>query len=309
MKAFSLGSNVIWHSDCNGQRFSVSGELSDLKTFQISDTAKSKLRGCSVEITEISKDFEIRNEHGFADRVRDVFALQLYEDRNFCIIYDGEKIDAAEAIRSVTPIPIEVGTDEDTSFLATLDIVEWKRSVDRKLLLCLPGKFSFHEMAPGIQARGFNFTAYLTSEHFQTLADEDREGLVELDAPSKALIDAAKDAMRVHFREREAQRSRDKIEEWQLAGVYPYAGRAEDPIERNERQVFDVVALNLSDYSSEFETSPKKTQQLVFQLLKAAVENGPSTLPGLLAQVINLPPERQEEMTSLAGKDFAHSNH
>lgn len=98
------------------------------------------------------------------------------------------------------------------------------------------------------------------------------------------------------------QRSRDKIGEWQAAGVYPYVGQTEDPVERNERQVFDVVALNLSDYSSEFEASPKKTQQLIFQLLKAAVETGPATLPGLLAEVINLPPERQEEMAGLLEK-------
>jgi len=302
IKAFALGQTVSWRSDCDGRCFTIRGTANDLKTFQISDPAKATRRGCIVEITDVAKDFEIRGEHGFADRVRDVFALQLYEDRNFQIFYDGEEIDAADAIRQITPFPITARIDEEITYSATLDIVEWRRQVNRNLLLCLPGRFSFHEMPPGIQARGFNFTAYLTADHFQTLANEDREGLVELDGPSKALIDAAKDTMRAHFREREAQRSRDKIEEWRAAGVYPYIGQAEDPVERNERQVFDVVALNLSDYSNEFETSPKKTQLLVFQLLKAAVETGPAILPGLLAQVINLPPERQEEMASLLDK-------
>lgn len=302
MKAFALGETVVWQSNCDEQNFSISGSFSDLKKFEISDPTKALSRGCVVEITDVAKDWEIRAEHGFAVQVRDMFALQLYEDPNFEIIYDGEKIDAAEAIWQVTPVPLNVTLDDGTEHQATLEIVEWRKSVDRKLLLCLPGRFSFQEMAPGIKARGFNFTAYLTADYFQTLVDENREGLVELDPPSQALIDAAKDAMRSHFRERETQRSRAKIEEWQKDGVYPYQGLAEDPIERNERQVFDVVALNLSDYSSEFESSPKKTQKLIFQLLKAAVETGPDTLPNLLAEVINLPPERQEEMAGLLQK-------
>lgn len=302
MKAFALGQNVVWKSDCEGQHFSIRGSFADLKRFEISDPAKASRRGCIVEVSDLAKDWEIRAENGFADQIRDVFALQLYEDPNFEIVYDGEKIDAAESIWQVTPVPISVSLEDETILEAKLEIAEWRKSVDRKLLLCLPGRFTFHEMAPGIQARGFNFTGYLTADHFQTLADENREGLVDLDVPSQALIAAAKDAMRAHFREREAQRSRAKIVEWQKDGVYPYQGRAEDPIERNERQVFDVVALNLSDYSSEFENSPKKTQRLVFQLLKAAVETGPATLPGLLAEVINLPPERQEEMAGLLQK-------
>lgn len=302
MKAFALGTSVLWHSDCEGKRFSISGSVENLKEFEISDSVETTRRGCVVEITDVLKDFEIRAEHGFTDAVRDVFALQIYEDPSFSIIYDGEKIDAAEAIREVTPIAIKTKLEDGKEVSGTLEIVEWRKAVQRKLMLCLPGRFSFHEMAPGIQARGFNFSAYLTADHFQDLADENREGLVDLDPPSQALIESAKAAMRSHFREREAQRSRAKIEEWQDAGLYPYEGTSGNPIERNERQVFDVVALNLADYSSEFENSPKKTQKLVFQLLKAAVETGPATLPGLLAEVINLPAERQEEMANLLEK-------
>lgn len=302
MKAFALGETVVWQSDCDGNHFSINGSLSDLKKFEVSDPIKAVRQGCIVEITDITRDWEIRAEHGFADQLRDVFALQLYEDTNFEIIYDGEKIDAAEAIWQVTPLPISITLEDGTQHHATLEIVEWRKSVTRKLLLCLPGRFSFHEMLPGIRARGFNFTAYLTADHFQVLADEDREDLVDLDPLSQAIIAEAKEAMRAHFRERETHRSRAKIDEWQREGVYPYSGQAKNPIDRNERQVFDVVALNLSDYSAEFENSPKNTQKLIFQLLKAAVETGPAMLPGLLAEVINLPLDRQEEMADLLHK-------
>ncbi len=302
MKAFALGTTVSWISHCEGKRFTVVGSVDNLKQFHVSETITTPSRGCTVEITNIAKDFQIRSEHGFADLIRDIFALQLYEDNSFTLIYDGVDIDASEAIESVTPVTLSTQTEDGVEYSAKLEIVEWRKRVQRKLLLCLPGRFSFHEIAPGIQARGFYFTAYLTADHFGQLAEENREGLIELDPPSLTLIDAAKDAMRSHFREREAERSRVKIEEWQAAGIYPYSGAAANPIERNERQVFDVVALNLSDYSTEFESSPEKTQKLVFQLLKSTVETGPSVLPNLLSEVINLPPERQEEMANLLQK-------
>ena len=123
-----------------------------------------------------------------------------------------------------------------------------------------------------------------------------------LDSPSMALIDAAKDALRTHFREREAERSRQKITEWQEQKIYPYVGNVSSPIERNERQVFDVVALNLADYSSEFEKASQRTQKLIFQLVKTAVETGPSALPGILQEVIGLPAEKQGELAELLKK-------
>ena len=301
-KAFALGDSVTWVSRHAGKKFSISGDKSDLKRFSISDTVPATKVGCTVEIKNVVRDFEIRAEDGFAEKVRDVFALQLYEDPNFHIVYDGEEIDAREAIRDVTPYEITAITEDGHEYKATLDVIEWKKKVERKLMLCLPGRFSFHEMAPGIHARGFDFTAYLTANHFQDLANDNTEGLVELDPPSMALVEASKAKLREHFREREAERSRSKIQEWKEARIYPYEGKASDPIEVNERQVFDVVALNLADYSPDFDKAPSKQQKLILQLVKAAVETGPGALPSILEKVVDLPKGKQEELADLLRK-------
>src|SRR5262249_42523031 len=158
-----------------------------------------------------------------------------------------------EAIREVTAYDIVAQPTDGHEFSAILEIVEWKKEVERRLLLCLPGRFSFHAMPPGIHARGFDFTAYLTADLFQVMVDENREGLADLDPYATALIEAAKAKLREHFRKKETERSRTKIQEWQDAKIYPYEGIISDPIQRNERQVFDVVALNLADYSSDFD--------------------------------------------------------
>jgi len=301
-KAFALGERVTWISRHSGKKFSISGDKLNLKLFSISDTAPAPNTGCTVEIENVVRDFEIWSVDGFAEQVRDVFALQLYEDPNFRIIYDGEDIDARDAICDVTPYAITAITEGGHEYKATLEIIEWKKKVERKLMLCLPGRFSFHEMAPGIQARGFDFTAYLTADHFQDLADDNTEGLVELDPPSMVLVEASKARLREHFRGREAERSRSKIQEWKEAKIYPYEGKASDPIEINERQVFDVVALNLADYSLEFEKAPSKQQKLILQLIKAAIETGPGALPSILEKVVDLPKGKQEELAELLRK-------
>lgn len=301
-KAFALGQQVTWRSQHEGQSFTIRGNKEDLKRFSISDPVPSDTSGCTVEIKGILRDFEVRAEHGFADQIRDVFALQLYDDPSFRIIYDGIEIDAKDAIQSVTPITIQITPKDSPEVTATLDIVEWKRPVERRLMLCLPGRFSFYEMAPGIHARGFDFTAYLTSDYFQTLTDNNIETLAELDAISVQLIDLSKAKLREHFRGREAQRSRGKIQEWKDARIYPYEGSAEDPIEANERQVFEVVALNLADYSAEFEKAPPKQQKLILQLIKVAIETGPGSLASILENLIDLPQSRQDELADLLRK-------
>lgn len=301
-KAFALGNRVTWTSTSGGQTFSVVGEKSDLKQFSISDVVAASGSGCIVEIEDIPADFKIRSDQGFVDQVRDVFALQLYEDPSFRLIYDGVEIDAKSSIKDVSQYTISCSTQEGEYLEATLDVVEWRKKVERKLLLCLPGRFSIHSMSPGIQARGFDFTAYLTAPHLQELADSNMEGLAELDKRTVALVEAAKSKLRDHFRSRESHRSRNKIQEWKDARIYPYEGQSANPIEVNERQVFDVVALNLSDYSPDFDKAPPKQQKLVLQLVKVAVESGASVLPSILEKVVDLPKGKQEELAELLRK-------
>ncbi|AVT82995.1 ATP-binding protein [Rhodopseudomonas palustris] len=301
-KAFSLGNSVEWISSAKGKRFTIGGQRSNLTRFTVSDPIPTTSNGCTVEITDVKRDFQIRADDGFVEQIRDVFALQLYETSDFEIVYDGEPIRARDAIRTVTPYELVTRMSDGSEISGTLEVVEWKKKVDRRLLLCLPGRFNFHSMVPGIHARGFDFTAYLTADLFQQMADENREGLVELDPAATALIDAAKARLREHFRAKESDRSRSKIQEWQEAEIYPYSGNATDPIQRNERQVFDVVALNLSDYSNDFEKAPLQQQKLIFQLIKVAVENGAADLPSILEKVIELPKGKQEELAELLRK-------
>ncbi len=138
--------------------------------------------------------------------------------------------------------------------------------------------------------------------YFETFDLENTNHLSEFDVLTNRLIEIAKDKLRDHFGHREVVRSREKIQEWQNANIYPFEGSASDPIERNERQVFDVVALNLSDYSNDFDKAPLKQRKLILQLLKAAIENGNPDIPLILGQVLDLPKETLDDLVDLLRK-------
>ncbi len=140
---------------------------------------------------------------GATDKITDIFALQLFEDPSFEIEYDDHKIDAREAIRGVEEKEIQITSENGAVIEARLEIVEWNKRIDRKLMLCLPGRFSFHEMPAGIQARGFWFTGISDIRIFPNFGcDDNTEGLVELDVLANQLLEETKVKLREHFREK-----------------------------------------------------------------------------------------------------------
>jgi len=52
---------------------------------------------------------------------------------------------------------------------ASVSIIEWRIQTKRAIHLCDASGISLHEIEPGIQASGFNFTAYIKCDHFREL--------------------------------------------------------------------------------------------------------------------------------------------
>src|SRR5690606_34907341 len=112
-------------------------------------------------------------------------------------------------------------TDEKgISYTAALEIVEWTMAAERRLYLCDGAGFPLDELSPGVQAPGFNFTAYLRSDYFARLANENRIELAGLDPIALRALATAKDRVRDHFRRRASEKAKGLVEEWQREKVY-----------------------------------------------------------------------------------------
>jgi hypothetical protein len=89
------------------------------------------------------------------------------------------------------------------------------------------------------------------------------------------------------------------VQEWKKAGIYPYADEPATPMENVERQVFDIVALNVARHLPDFAATALKTKKFQLRMLRQVIEHSPEDLQLILAEVLNLPAGKRDELAKL----------
>jgi hypothetical protein len=304
-RAFHIGSMVVWltrYADDDGVReYLIRGNKNHLDTFEITQPRTVKKEcGTSVVISEIDKGFRSLFEERAVQQITERFAMYLKQYPDVKIVYDGTSIDPAtiedySEDYDLEPIEVEGG---DTIH-AVLTVIEWTKPTERILHLCDEKGVSLHELPPGIQARGFNFTAYLKCSRLRELNDDGSLILEDLQPEVKQIVDSAKGKLRDHFRRRSAELSAGVVETWKRENVYPYESEPKNVIEVAERQVFDVVALNLEQYLPDFDKADVRNKRLAMKLLRQALETNPSSVKKIIEEVIDLPKDKQDDFAKL----------
>ena len=307
-RAFSLGNVVDWDvraADPSGalQRYRISMIRDHLRRVEISDVTpvtERTGRGVTVTVSEIKRDFRSLRDGTALNDLAQIFALYLRQYPQVQILYDSTPIDprAVEELSTAYDLP-DIETSDGRKLPALLEIVEWAIKVQRRLFFCDPNGFPIDETSPGIHAPGFEFTGYLKSDYFAELLASNLLDLANMDSAINRCLYAAKEVMREHFRKRAAEKSAGLVEEWRKEKVYPYEGEPANVVEKAEREVFDVLALNVNTYLPEFSTSDEKTKRFQFRLLRQAVEHAPADLARIINEVLDLPAEKRQELAEL----------
>ena len=306
-RAFSLGNDVSWHSvyqeagDCF--EYAISGRAETLGEFQISNCKgcpEGAATGMVVDIACVPETAELLRGVKALSEVTDIFALYLRQYSGVRIIYDGQPLDPSVVEDHVAdyligPVWLKNGNEAE----AELTIVEWSVPTERALFLCDENGFCMHKVPPGIQAPGFIFTGYLKSGLIRELGESGDLLLEELQPDLKELLEAGKEKMRNHFRQRSAEKAGGLVEQWKREEVYPYLGTPTGPIEEIERQVFDVIALNVHEFLPDFDGSSTQNRRFSFRLLRTALETSPDAIHTILHDVLNLPAAKQQELAEL----------
>ncbi|MFP3758272.1 histidine kinase, partial [Cupriavidus sp. SIMBA_020] len=81
--------------------------------------------------------------------------------------------------------------------------------------------------------------------------------------------------------------------------VYPFSGEPTTPVEKVERQVFDIVAVNVARHLPDFDTSQPKNRKFQLRMLRQAIEHSPEDLQVILEEVLLLPKRQREELAQL----------
>ena len=304
-RAFSLGHLITWITRAAGDgtvsEFRIEGSVDDLAHFRVSgQSVVDRKTGTEVIIDEVSKQFRSLEGPEAIQAVTEQLASYLRKYAGVKVQYDVIQLDPSAVEDHVADYLVgPVHTEGHGEVTAQLTVVEWRIQVERSLFLCDRAGFALDRTTPGIQAPGFQFTAYLKSDLIRELDQENLLSLEDFNPALAPLVEAARGKLRDHFRERAAAAAALVVEDWKKEQVYPFEGEPANHIEETERQVFEVVALNVNAYLPDFAESDRKSKRFSLRLLRQALEENPESLQRILLDVLDLPTEKQDQLAQL----------
>ncbi len=297
--AYGLGEFVRWESVAErvvggSWKTTIGGRRSALREFVVSDPVQvdDTPTGTTVTIENLTDKAarELAKPQMLLD-LTTTFALYL-QQYGVEVWWQKQRLDPSLLQIAQESVSLEVeGVDDPIELV----IIEWDTSVDRALHLCDENGLTLTHIAPGIHAPGFEFTAYLKWKGFRDNQNQILLGEMA-EEPLPAVMEAAKDALRKYFKERQSERGRELVETWKADNTYPYEGEPADKVEEAERDMFEIVAVAAAPV---VENTDKKSRALSLRLMREALETSPGTLHMVLREVLDLPSDRQEELRIL----------
>ncbi|GAA1891772.1 ATP-binding protein [Asanoa iriomotensis] len=299
LRAYALGDHIRWTTVADGtggrSRTEVSAHAGARNDFLIADSEPTQAAtGTLVEAWGKQSPrldrLPLRANHR---RLTTELAPYLTAYPGITVVYDGVPVDPGTSVARTAVYPLTFTTVAGTAEEARLKVIEWSTAVERELHLCDGNGMPVASIDIGIRAPGFEFTAYVLWP-----AMGDHMGDVYLggghDSDVTALVAAARERLREHFRGRADDRRRELVQRWRSEGSYPYA---DDAGPRLERETFDLVAAAVHRHI------PRRANQrrATLALLRDALRSRPDRLTDLLGTVFNLSADDRGQLERILG--------
>ncbi|MDR1897918.1 MAG: ATP-binding protein [Prevotellaceae bacterium] len=309
-RVFTIGHNVEWHVTYQENdifyEYVIKGQSDRLDKFQISDkeTSDSRKTGTTVIIQEPLKQYQLFQSDILVNELAAIYApyLSSYPDVNIRV--GTEKVDLQHKLKEKTLLPIEaiIRDESGEEYTSELEVFEWNNLDVKELYYC--DKNGFPLLKYEKQIRGnigkYSYTAYLKSDYFVYLKENNELDLIELKEELVPLRTEALKKLKKLFLERYREEHKSIIEKWKKDDVYPYSERNDKTIvETAEEQVFDILALNLNEYLDDFDNINNKQKKLQLKLLQQAVAFNPTNLKKIIDEIISLPNDKADELIEL----------
>ncbi len=312
-RAFALGTLVEWNTTFRGDdgkshNYRIRGQAITLDDFDIFDPVEVNgvVTGTEVIISNLKHEFGSLVDDSAPLELAKLFAAYLTEYPGLVLEYNGTRIDPKSAQTHLEDYHLgEVELSGGRKARVAVSVVEWNIPSDRVLHLCDASGIALHETQVGqqIRAPGFNFTGYIKADHFRELDKQNQLVLEEMHPDVVVIVQAAKNKIKEHFRRRLLQDQGQIVERWKKEQIYPYEDKITlDPVEQAERQVFDILAVNVESYLPSFEEADTKSRKFTFRLLAQAVRENPDSVQEIIAEVLGLKKEAQDELAELLRK-------
>lgn len=305
-KALALGLAAEWdvtyEKDGVLWAYTIKVTVEDIRKVIISDEKRApsrKLRGVVLTITEPHRDYKVFTSDDGVQELNETFAMYMADYPQVSILIGNERLDPANAIETQHAVNLGDIFLDGKAYPVRLSIIEWKSMTNRCLYICNDRRLPLLKVGKRFHTGHFQFSAYLVTEFMAKFQQENTVEFCESDPHINKALNEAQQSIKEYFRGRAATEAKTLVEVWKEELVYPYAGEATSPIEVVERQVFDIVAVNIAHYMPDFDSTPPKNKALHLRLLRQAMEQSPEELQFILGEVLNLPKRKQVELAEL----------
>ncbi|BCH58948.1 hypothetical protein RvVAR0630_15720 [Agrobacterium vitis] len=312
-KALALGRVAKWTSIYRDgdqtYRFTATISSDDIRDVRVTepDVVSNMRTGVEVFISELERDFRSLDHEQSIPALAEIFAIYLTDYRDAAIYVENQKVDPREYIKSQVSLDLPDIETDDLSHKCKLNVIEWKSASERWLFLCGEEGFPLHRITPRFHSPGHQFSAYLKSSYVITLQEQGLLELAEMNPPLIKALESTAEAIKAYFRDRDIEAISSEIDQWKAQEIYPYERDPETAVEKAERKVFDIVALNVKKHLGGFQDLSKKTKAFQLRMLRQGIERGPEELQHILTEVLELPENTRKELSKLL-KDAALPN-
>ena len=226
------------------------------------------------------------------------FAPYLLAYTDIVIKYNGVTVDPARQIKKQGEKTLVFEQEGKQPVEARVVAISWKQAQFAKIYICGSSGVVYDEKdyAP---LKKTATSVYLMGDHFEKMH---RENLLAMGAADPAYAffeDEAKRFVKEFVGEQEADDAAAEIGRIKVEGVYPYQGEPEDEVTKAERDVFDVLAVEVNRAVPQLKSAHRETKKLTYRLMREAINTNPTSIKAILTEVFNLTQQQQDDLAEL----------
>jgi hypothetical protein len=253
----------------------IRDDLVDVRVTNPEDVAIALGPGVEVCVSELDRSFRSLESSSVVQSLSEIFALYLTDYRDVAIFIGAERLDPSMMIADRQKFTLSPITDGGTEFPAEVDVIRWTSTSERWFFFCGPEGFPYLRVAPKFHAPGFQFSAYLKSPFIASLQEQGLLDLAEMNAPLEASYEEASERVKEYLQSKQIEAAQTEIDRWKSEDVYPYRTEPITPVEKAERKVFDILALNVNRHLPDFAEQSRRIKTFQLRMLRQAMNEAP----------------------------------
>lgn len=310
-KSLTAGNFVDWFSvfrDKAGALLSCeikicAGSRMDISYSEVPEKTDADHTGTTVHIHGIPEDragsiTTMAEPEEMIPDLLTTFAPYLLAYTDITIKYNGVTVDPARQIKKQGEKTLVFEQEGKPPVEARVVAISWKQAQFAKLYICGSSGVVYDEKdyAP---LKKTATSVYLMGDHFEKMHWENILAMGAADPAYAFFEDEAKKFVKEFVGEQEADDAAAEIGRLKVEGIYPYQGEPEDEVTKAERDVFDVLAVEVNRAVPQLKAAGRETKKLTYRLIREAVNTNPASIKTILTEVFYLTQQQQDDLAEL----------